>query len=172
MWVPRRQEKSKVLVVPHGVKMRFKAKNNDKKYFVCSKKSETNCPVSVTVDPEKDMIVASKGSHNHDINLVQEKVKKKVDAQIRQGAVNITTAPRKVLQDITNDVLNDEDTKSGLLFVPKPNTVARALNRMKKDEFDCPLLPKSKEEIVVPEYIKKTPHATFTDQYMLISLFL
>ena len=155
-WVPGRQANSLVLIDPDGVKMRYKSKNETKKFFICSKKSETNCLVTVTVDIMKDMIVNTKGTHNHDNDIVKNEVKSKVDEKVNEAAANVFTSPRSVMQDISKEVLNDANTKSGLLYIPKSNTVAKAMSRKRKSDLNYPAMPISIEEFIVPDMMKKT----------------
>ena len=155
-WVPGRQANSLVLIDPDGVKMRYKSKSGSNKFYICSKKSETKCLVTVTVDTEKDMITSTKGTHNHDNDIVKNEVKAKVDENIIKAAANVYTSPRSVLQDISDEVLDDENTKSGLLYILKSNTVAKALSRKRKSDLNYPAMPTSIDELIVPDMMKKT----------------
>ena len=156
-WVPGRQANSMILIDPEGIKMRYKSKNSTKKFYICSKKTKTNCPVSVTVETEKDLIVETNGTHNHDNDIVKGEVLAIANEKISEAATNVVTSPRSVLQDISYEVLNNANTKSGKQYIPKSNTITKALSRKRKSELNCPQLPNSMEELQVPEIMKKTP---------------
>ena len=51
---------------PLGFRMRFKKAEGGKKYYVCPRKSDLNCPVAVTMNIENEMIVRAAHHHNHD----------------------------------------------------------------------------------------------------------
>lgn len=156
-WVPGRQKNSMILVDPEGFNMRYKTVEGTKKYYVCSKKDKIyNCPVSATVDTELDSIVAMSGSHNHDNGLLKIEIQKKVDSQVEQAKQNPSTSPRSVMEEITSKVLNDNNTKFGLAYLPRPKTLAKSIQRKRKLEMNCPALPRSMADVEVPDSMKKT----------------
>ena len=73
-WVPGRKSGTMVLLNPHRVKLRLKSKDAKFSYYWCSRTEEDRCPVRVTQDRARDLIVSYKGTHNHDSGLVKEAV--------------------------------------------------------------------------------------------------
>lgn len=57
VWVDGKKGKGKVLIDMAGFRLRYKKKDGGKKYFICPRKEDTQCMVSVTLDIESDMIV-------------------------------------------------------------------------------------------------------------------
>ena len=69
---------NKVLTDTMGFRLHYKKKDEKNKYYHCSRKDDLQCPVRVTLDISRDMIVSKKGEHNHDNELVENTVKKLV----------------------------------------------------------------------------------------------
>ena len=156
VWIDGRQANSRILKDPEGYKLRFKGKEGKKSYYVCRMRREKGCPVKVSLDHENDLILEKKGEHNHDNELLREEVRSKVQDKLEIVADLPYTSPRSVLQDVTRNVLSDENTRGGLVYLPKPKSFAKALQRKRKSVLDCPALPSSFEEFEVPEKFKLT----------------
>ena len=60
IWIPGQQINSRILQDPEGYR------NGRKKFFICSKMKEIDCPVSLNLDVLEDMVVSMKGYLNHD----------------------------------------------------------------------------------------------------------
>ena len=54
--------------------MRLKKKEGKRKYYICPRKVDLNCPVAISLDIDTDMIVRVSNEHNHDNDLVEEAV--------------------------------------------------------------------------------------------------
>ena len=155
-WVDSQKKGSRVLVDPQGFQMKFKVESGGKKFFECLKRKELKCNVFITLDVEEDMIVDIRGEHCHDNNLLKEKVKEVVNSNVETLANQPYVAPRAVFQNITQKILGNKNTSSGLVYAPTQNCLAKRLQRKRKSSFDSPPLPTSWEEISVPDHFKST----------------
>ena len=155
-FIPGRQNGSQVLVDPEGFMMRYKWEQGSNKFYMCSKKKSLNCEVKLTLNTKDNMVVSIRGKHSHDNNLVKDEVTKKVKNQLRDITNQPYTAPRSVIQSLATKVLEDPKTKTGLGYLPKPNTISKGLSRKRKAELDCPQLPSSFSDFSVPESMKLT----------------
>ena len=99
--------------------------------------------VSVTLDIESEMIVRAVHEHNYDKDLVKESVAKIVNDKIA-SAIENQTSPRSAFMDISNKILSDPDTSSGLPYLPNMKTVARRMARLREDDLDAPPIPGSR----------------------------
>ena len=154
-WVEGLKGQGKVLLDPIGFRMRFKKSEGGKKYYMCTRKNDLKCPVTLTMDIENEMIVKMKHEHNHDSDLVKESVKKVVEKQI-EDAVKNRVAPRSAFMDVTNKLLADPTASAGLPYLPKMKTLARNINRKKQNDLDAPPIPKDWSEMELPTNFKKT----------------
>ena len=136
--------------------MRFKFKEGKKSFYECGMKKEKGCPVKVSLDNEQDLILEKRGDHNHDNELLKEEVRSQVLKKLETVADQPYTSPRSVFQDITKSVLNCQQTKEGLAYLPKPKTFAKSLQRKRRTILDCPALPTCFEDFSVPEKFKET----------------
>ena len=153
-WVEGLKGQGKVLLDPIGFRMRFKKSEGGKKYYMCTRKNDLKCPVTLTMDIENEMIVKMKHEHNHDSDLVKESVKKVVEKQI-EDAVKNRVAPRSAFMDVTNKLLADPTASAGLPYLPKMKTLARNINRKKQNDLDAPPIPKDWSEMELPTNFKK-----------------
>ena len=119
-WVPGKHSGTNVLLDPYGNRMLLKVTDSKHKFFWCSKTKKLLCPVRLTLDIDTDTIVRMSGEHNHDSELVEESVKAKVATAIDIAVNNPTLNPRTVFIDVTNNVLEDPTTSSGLPHLPNP----------------------------------------------------
>ena len=46
-----------ILIDQQGFRMRLKKKDGKKKYYICPRKVDLNCPVAISLDIDTDMIV-------------------------------------------------------------------------------------------------------------------
>ena len=155
VWVDGNKGKGKVLIDMAGFRLRYKKKDGGKKYFICPRKEDTQCMVSVTLDIESDMIVRAVHEHNHDNDIVKESVEKIVEDKIA-SAIENQTSPRSAFMDISNKILSDPGTSSGLPYLPKMKTVARRMARLREDDLDAPPIPKTWEQMIMPDNFKTT----------------
>ena len=155
VWVDGKKGKGKVLIDMAGFRLRYKKKDGGKKYFICPRKEDTQCMVSVTLDIESDMIVRAVHEHNHDNDIVKESVEKIVEDKIA-SAIENQTSPRSAFMDISNKILSDPGTSSGLPYLPKMKTVARRMARLREDDLDAPPIPKTWEQMIMPDNFKTT----------------
>ena len=58
--------------------------------------------------------------------------------------------------DISNKILSNPDTSSGLPYLPKMKTVARRMARMREDDLYAPPIPKTWEQMIMPDNFKTT----------------
>ena len=152
-WVPERKSGTMVLLDRHRVKLRLKSKDDKFSYYWCSRtEGENRCPVRVTLDRARDLIVSYKGTHNHDSALVKEAVMAKYKEAIDNAVANPTVAPRTLYQDLTASVMEEPSTSGvGIPELPNQRSVARQIQRKRKEELGMPPLPKSWEEMIVPD---------------------
>ena len=136
--------------------MQFKFKEGKKSFYECGMKKEKGCPVKVSLHNEQDLILEKRGDHNHDNELLKEEVRSQVLKKLETVADQPYTSPRSVFQDITKSVLNCQQTKEGLAYLPKPKTFAKSLQRKRRTILDCPALPTCFEDFSVPEKFKET----------------
>ena len=156
VWVsPVKGKKNKVLLDPHGFRMHFKKNNTHTKRYHCGTKESKGCPVIVTLHVESDTITSCTGVHNHDKGLVEQKVRKVVSEKIEQAVLNPSLSPRNVLQEISNTVLRTSKSQ-GLSYIPNIKNLAQNISRKRKAEMDCPSIPKSWEDMIIPEEYKKS----------------
>ena len=60
-WAPALKGKGRILIDSDGFRMRFKKSETGKKYFICPRREDLKCPVSITVDEDSEMIVRKVG---------------------------------------------------------------------------------------------------------------
>ena len=158
IWVPGRKAGSMLLVDPHQVKLRLKSKDATYSYYWCSRtEGENRCPVRVTLDRERDLIVKHTGVHNHDSALVKEAVMAKYKEAIDNAVANPTVAPRTAFQDLTASVMSEPSTSGvGIPELPNPRSVARQIQRKRKENLGMPPLPRTWDEMVMPEGFYQT----------------
>ena len=150
-WVPGKKSGTNVLLDPYGNRMLLKVTDSKHKFFWCSKTKKLLCPVRLTLDIDTDTIVRMSGEHNHDSKLVEESVKAKVATAIDIAVNNPTLNPRTVFIDVTNNVLEDPTTSSGLPHLPNPRSLARVIQRKRKAKVATPALPRVWDDMIVPE---------------------
>lgn len=97
------------------------------------------------------MITRISGEHNHDSDLMKEAVKEKVAEKIKSAVENPTLTPRTVFMDLTNSVLSDPLTASGLPNLPNMRSMARSIQMKRKSLLGSPSLPKTWDDMIVPE---------------------
>ena len=95
IWIPGRQIKFRILQDPEG------NRNGRKKFFICSKKKEIDCPVSLSLNFLKDMVVSMKGHHNHDNNIIKEDIQPIVLEKVDKAAKNADSSLKFVFQAMT-----------------------------------------------------------------------
>jgi hypothetical protein len=156
VWVDGRSKGSRILVDPYRMKMRRKTDTGKLVFFICSKKTDLDCPVTAVLDKESDMIIKQSGDHNHDSDLLKEEIRILHREAIKNAAANPTVAPRTVMMDLSNRALSDATTSNGLAYLPKPRTLARQIQKIRKKEMNVPELPHTWEEYSVPEQFHQT----------------
>ena len=155
-WTEGARGKVRIILYTFNCWMWLKCNTNGKGYFHCSRKNDLSCPVVVTLDMEADMIVRYVGEQNHDSDLVNEEVRKLDAMKLAAAFSNPTVTPRTVFSYITKEVMNNPSSSSGIAMLPIMQSVARAVQRKRKEELDCLPVPKNWEDIFVPEYLKQT----------------
>ena len=88
-WAPALKGKGRILIDSDGFRMRFKKSETGKKYFICPRREDLKCPVSITVDEDSEMIVRKIKDGNENI-LTPKKEKKTpvvVTSQASEGQV-------------------------------------------------------------------------------------
>ena len=101
------------------------------------------------------MIVKTMNDHNHDNDLLKQEVKKIVSEKVAIAVEN-NVSPRAALSDISNKVLSDNGDSSGLAYLPKQASFARIINLKKADKLKAPPVPKTWDEMEVPDCFKFT----------------
>ena len=137
-WVPGHQKGSMIPIDPHNVKVRKKTNSGKESFFICSRKKDLLCPVTCVVKNDADFIIRfvitifvnyvyhiiitrHHGDHNHDSCLVESMVKENVNRMLEACVENTTVPPCKAFQDLTKNVLEDQNTSgSGLNYLPTP----------------------------------------------------
>ena len=76
-----------------------------------------NFPVRVSLDAKTDMIVRVTGNHTHDSEVVSNAVKKVVEEKLEAAKANPTSSTISVFSDITDEVLSNSNTASGLACI-------------------------------------------------------
>ena len=139
IWVPGRKAGSLQLLDPHQVRLRLKSKDDTYSYYWCSRtEGENQCPVRVTLDRERDLIVSYKGTHNHDSALVKEAVMAKYKEAIDNAVANPTVAPRTLFQDLTASVMEEPSTSGvGIPELPNQRSVACQIQRKGRRNWAC-----------------------------------
>ena len=152
VWVAGRKTGTRVLMDPHQVKLRLKSKDGKFSYYWCSRTEGDQCPVRAVLDREQDMIVKHTGTHNHDSGLVRSVVMDKYKETVANAVANPTVAPRVLYQDLTAAVMEEPSTSGvGLPELPNQRSIARQIQRKRKEEMGLPPVPKTWEEMDVPE---------------------
>ena len=151
-WVPGRKAGTQVLLDPYRVRLRLKSQDAKFSYYWCSKTQEDRCPVRVTLDRASDLIVRFQGTHNHDSGLVKDAVMAKYQEAVANAVSNPTVAPRTVFQDLTASVMEEPSTSGvGVPELPNQRSLARQIQQKRKEELAMPPLPKSWDQIIVPD---------------------
>jgi hypothetical protein len=91
---------TKVLLDPQGFRLAFKKTDCARKFYYCTEKKRTGCPVAVSLHTESQMIVRVKNEHNHDNSLLESAVKKIVRDKTEDAAKNKNISPRTLFQVI------------------------------------------------------------------------
>lgn len=156
-WVTGRQKGSRVLVDPYNTRMRKKHEDKNNVYFWCSRRTDLDCRVTVAVKKSSDEIIQHSGEHNHDSDLMKTLVTEKYQKTVTNAIENVTVAPRTAFKDLTNQIMVDSSTAaSGLFHLPKPRSMARTIQKKRKNAHDMPDLPRNWEEMSVPDQFKET----------------
>ena len=69
-WVDGKKGQGNILLDQQGFRMRLKKKEGKRKYYICPRKVDLNCPVAISLDIDTDMIVRVSNEHNHENDLV------------------------------------------------------------------------------------------------------
>ena len=153
-WEDAARNGGKILVGPDNFKFAPSYKSK-KKWFMHCRNKKNGCNVTLTVDKEKDMIISVRGEHNHDSDLVRTQVLKHVKESLENAERNPTVPPRQILQNITEKVLADPTTReTGVGSIPLMKTISRTIQKKRKTLLDCPDIPRSWEDVEVPEALK------------------
>ena len=132
--------------------MKLKKKKEDTHYYVCSESVRLRCPFSLVLRIEDEMIVKTMNDHNHDNDLLKQEVKKIVAEKVAIAVEN-NVSPRAALSDISNKDLSYNGDSSGLAYLPKQASFARMINLKKAEKLKAPPVPKTWEEMEVPDVL-------------------
>ena len=133
------------LIDPNGFKYRISKDRTHKTYYECVMRKKLSCPATAVVLKSNDTIISQNGSHNHDTNLLLEKVRKLEFTAISNAADNFATAPRTVLGNLTNKIASE--TQSGVSEMRKTATLQRAVQRARNNLHGFPKVPTNWEEV-------------------------
>ena len=136
---------------------------NNKAIYECCKKKTLHCPVKVTLDVEKNMIISGCGEHNHNSDLLKTWVKNEVVKVVEGVYNNPAVPPRAIVQEVENRVMATPGTSAGLACIPKAKSVARMVQRKRKAEWGGEgNLPTCWSEMLIPDqYLKTTSEEDF-----------
>jgi hypothetical protein len=154
-WLEVRNGKGRVLVDPHGFSYMMKSKGaEDKLFMMCRETRKQKCTAKCIV--KGDVILATSGEHNHDTNVLKTRVAKLAKHAIAEAITNPGLPPRAVVASITASIQQAHKSESALGYMIKPKSMARALQRGRKEELGCPPIPRTWEDHVVPDVLRST----------------
>ena len=107
------------------------------------------------ISQEPNQITEVRGDHCHDNSLMKQKVREIEDAAIKSVSFNSTVSPRAVLGNITNNIAGTFPA-GGIQAMRKTSTIARAVQREKVKALGFPKIPKSWEDMTVPDNLRVT----------------
>jgi hypothetical protein len=145
-----------VLLDPWGLRLKRRNKTDKKVFFKCTRYLTSKCPVSVTLDSASDMVTRCIGEHNHDSDIIKDKINNIVNEKILSAAQNPLMNPRTVTMEVSDAVIGDEETAGAIADVPNMKSIALRLHRRKKVLQGFPPLPKTWEAMEVPDSMKMT----------------
>ena len=141
-------------------------KAENKSFWVCSKKTSNGCRVTATVSIKstevdendagtRDEIIAIRGDHNHDSDLMAEAAKEAVGQAVVLASKDLSISPRSVMANVTSTLQNTGNTVA-VNFMPKKGSISRQVQRAREKELQVPPPPKSWLEVKVPEVLTET----------------
>jgi hypothetical protein len=88
-------------------------------------------------------------------------------SQVRDAVVNAVknpnVPPRSVLVDITNEVVKNPNTENYLGLLPSAKTLAKNIQRKRRLNLNAPPIPRTWEDMVVPEVFKVVLNHDFNE---------
>ena len=134
-------------------------KKENNVFYVCQQKGHQGCKVTATVKPGgdggQDMVTAVHGEHNHDTDLTKVMVGNVVKEEVATASKNLNVSPRAVMANITSKLQNANQSQA-VYVLPKMSTISKQVQRAREREFQMPQVPRSWDELKVPEAMSVT----------------
>ena len=173
-YVPARRNDGKILVDNNSFEYNLVKKVGLKTWWICGEKTNMGCKVTATVkksteddDDANDVILAIRGEHEHDSDLLKKVAMSEDKKHVHQAASNLSILPRSVMANITSDLQNTSATRDAVNVLPKRFTIAKQIQRARHRELDVPKIPTTWQETVVPDALSRTASG---DQFLILDV--
>ena len=144
----------KILQSPDGYEY-SKSKDDGKRiHFFCRGRKKYDCKVTAAVTSHDNMIVRVSGEHNHDNDLMRKTANDKENEAVCSAARNPTVSPRTVLANLTSELR--ANNPQAVSSISKSKTFSKKIQRERKKLLACPEIPRTWQEMKVPDNLKKT----------------
>ena len=101
------------------------------------------------------MVTAIRGEHNHDTDLTKVMVGNVVKEEVATASKNLNVSLRAVMANITSKLQNANQSQA-VYVLPKMSTISKQVQRAREREFQMPQVPRSWDELKVPEAMSVT----------------
>ena len=157
VYIAGQKQGSKLLNLPDGYVLK-KSKSETTKcgtniYWMCN---EPGCVVRATVREardDEDMVTRLSGEHNHDNNL-SKKTARNAETEAITAARTSQDVPRTVFGNLVTKL--QAESPLAVAYLPTVKAFARKLQRARKEVLDAPPIPRTWEDMLVPESLSVT----------------